>query len=121
MLSATGVIGYAGKMGAWGGASGFMGQVHLGLHDLQMWVRTWDGNVQHKVHGLYLESCSDASARWRSEFTRRQNAEAAAQVVARHTYDANDCRALTGTPSHMRSVSMSRGPRRPNPGEPGPS
>ena len=26
--------------------------------------------------------------------------EAAARVVARHTYDANDCLTLTGTPSH---------------------
>ena len=88
-----------------------MGQVHMGLHDLQMWERTWDGNVQHRVHELYLESCSDASAQWRSEFTRRQNAEwyqlrhlyaeAAARVAALHTYDANDCLTLTGTPSHM--------------------
>ena len=29
-----------------------------------------DGNVQHRVRELYLQSCSDASARWRSKFTR---------------------------------------------------
>ena len=28
-------------------------------------------------------------------------AEAVARVVVRHTYDANDCLTLTGTPSHM--------------------
>ena len=78
-----------------------MSQVHMGLHDLQMWERTWDGNVQHRVRELYLESCSEASARWRSEFTRRQDAEAAARVAALHTYDAHDCLTLTGTPSHM--------------------
>ena len=50
----------------WAPLRQWMGQVHMGLHDLQMWERTWDGNVQHRVHELYLESCSDASARWRS-------------------------------------------------------
>ena len=103
----------------WAPLRQWMGQVHMGLHDLQMWERTRDGHVQHRIHELYLESCSDAWARWRREFTRRQNtsdtklvgahwyrlrrlyAEAAAWVVARHTYDANDCLTLTGTPSHM--------------------
>ena len=103
----------------WAPLRQWMGQVHMGLHDLQMWERTWDGNVQHRVHELYLESCSNAWARWRRKFTRRQNAsdtklfgahwyqlrhlyaEAAARVVACHTYDANDCLTLTGTPSHM--------------------
>ena len=85
----------------WAPLRQWMGEVHMGLHDLQMWERTWDGNVQHRVRELYLESCSEASARWRSELTRRQDAEAAARVAALHTYDAHDCLTLTGTPSHM--------------------
>ena len=91
----------------------------MGLHDLQMSERKSDrGRVQHGIHELHLESCSHAWAQWRREFTKRQNAsdtklmrahwyrmehlsdEAAARVVARHTYDANDCLTLTGTPSH---------------------
>ena len=28
------------------------GQVHMGLHDLQMWEHTRDGHVQHRVHDL---------------------------------------------------------------------
>ena len=64
-------------------------------------VQQVDGREQHRVREPYLESCSGASARWRSEFTRRQDAEAAARVAALHTYDAKDSLTLASTPSHM--------------------
>jgi hypothetical protein len=64
-------------------------------------VQQVDGREQHRVREPYLESCSGASARWRSEFTRRQDAKAAARVAALHTYDAKDNLTLAGTPSHM--------------------
>ena len=64
-------------------------------------VQQVDGREQHRVREPYLESSSGASARWRSEITRRQDAEAAARVAALHTYDAKDSLTLAGTPSHM--------------------
>ena len=103
-----------GALGQW------MRQVHMGLHNLQIWERRSDGgHVQHRIHELYLGSCSYAWTRWRREFTKRQNGpdtklirahwyrmehlydEAVARVVARHTCGGNGCPTLTGTPSNI--------------------
>ena len=97
-----------------------MGQVYIGLHDLEMWERRLEGgNVQHRIREIYLESCRNASTQWRREFTRQQNAsntvlmrlccfqleriygEAKARVMALSTYDEHDCLTLTGTPTTM--------------------
>ena len=52
-----------------------MDQVRKGLHDLWMVVRRRArGQVQHRIHALYLESCSHAWTRRRRYFTKRQNA-----------------------------------------------
>ena len=76
-------------------------------------------HVQHRIHKLYLESCSHAWTRWGREFTQWQNAsemeplgaqlyrmehlydEAVAEVVARHTYDEHECPTLKGTPANI--------------------
>ena len=105
----------------------------LGQGVQQVWLQGFNNHCRNRqcakgtgdvcctgsTHKLYLESRSHAWARWRREFTKRQNAsgtklmrahryrmehlynEAVARVVARHTYDENNCRTLTETPSHM--------------------
>ena len=92
-----------------------MGSVHTGLHDLEMWEHSTDGgHVQARIQEIYLESCRQASSRWRREFARRQSVadsgliglhwdelkrmygEAATLVEARYNYDAHDCLHLTG-------------------------
>ena len=97
-----------------------MGQVHMGLHDLQMWERRHNGrHVQHRIHEFYLESRSCAWKRWRWKFTEQKRIvdtkllrahwhrlerlydQVAARVMARYTYDGHDCLTLTGTPSGM--------------------
>ena len=101
----------------WGPLRWWMGNVHMGLHDLEMWERSTDGgHVQARIQEIYLESCRQASSRWRREFARRQSAadsgliglhwdelkrmygEAATLVEARYNYDAHDCLHLTGVP-----------------------
>ena len=81
----------------------------LGLHALQMWERRSDGgHAQHRIHKLYLKSCSYAWKRWRWKFTEQKQVvrvrdtklmrahwypmenlydEAVARVGARHTYE----------------------------------
>ena len=99
----------------------WMGRVHMGLHDLEMWERRHDGgHVEYRIHELYLQSCRYTWRRWRWRYTagrqivdaevlrahdtrvKRLYDEAVARVVARYTYDAHDCcLTLTGTPSGM--------------------
>jgi len=99
----------------WGPLQWWMGRVHMGLHDLEVWERRTDGGHVHaRIQKIYLESCRQASSRWRREFARRQSVadtnligthwhelermywEAAAQVEARYNYDSHDCLHLTG-------------------------
>ena len=90
----------------WGPLQWWMGRVHMGLHDLEVWERRTDGGHVHaRIQKIYLESCRQASSRWRGEFAKRQSVadtnligthwhelermykEAAAQVEARYNYD----------------------------------
>ena len=100
----------------------WMGQVHMGLNDLEMWERRHDGgHVEHKIHQLYLKSCSYTRRRWRWKFPEQKQIvdtellrchyrwlerlydEAKATVMARYTYDEHDCLTLTGIHSGMES------------------
>ena len=58
----------------WGPLQWWMGRVHMGLHDLEVWERRTDGGHVHaRIQKIYLESCRQASSRWRWEFARRQS------------------------------------------------
>ena len=71
---------------------------------LQMWERKSDGgHVQHRIHELYLESCSHAWTRWRRERTKQHDGNTIKHVI------------------YPRDLFKSRGPPHPRLGERSPS